>query len=224
MGSRRALCIWLAIILQLSIAFGYGLVSEIKLLPLILLFVDTLFLVCHFLLYRFFVTFQQDCPASLACGARAAKVPLWCGPVPDEAGKCGRFPCAPDGFFGQAFEFNGMFWPVAFPAARLWQAVPVAPARGSGRWSRGRVVCCKLGYAMKYLLLFGLVAVIWWVWSKRKASADAPHGRPTSPASEKMVSCAHCGVYLPESDSVSDGGQLYCCEAHRVLGSSADRR
>ncbi len=77
---------------------------------------------------------------------------------------------------------------------------------------------------MKYLLLLGLVAVIWWVWSKRKAAADAPRVRPTSPDPEKMVSCAHCGVYLPESDSVSDGGLAYCCEAHRALGSSADRR
>lgn len=76
---------------------------------------------------------------------------------------------------------------------------------------------------MKYLLLLGLVAVIWWVWSKRKA-ADVPRVRPTSPDPEKMVSCAHCGVYLPESDSVSDGGLTYCCEAHRALGSSADRR
>lgn len=77
---------------------------------------------------------------------------------------------------------------------------------------------------MKYLLLLGLVAAIWWVWSKRKAAADAPGVRPTSRDAEKMVNCAHCGVYLPESDSVSDGEQAYCCEAHRALGSSADQR
>ncbi|WP_434515280.1 PP0621 family protein [Dechloromonas sp. ARDL1] len=77
---------------------------------------------------------------------------------------------------------------------------------------------------MKYLLLFGLFAVIWWVWSKRKASADVPPARPASPDAEKMVSCAQCGVYLPESDSISEGGQAYCCEAHRAQGRSAERR
>lgn len=76
---------------------------------------------------------------------------------------------------------------------------------------------------MKYLLLLGLVAVIWWGWSKRKVVADAaPPSRP-SPGAEKMVSCAHCGVYLPESDSISDGGLSYCCETHREQGRSAGR-
>lgn len=82
-----------------------------------------------------------------------------------------------------------------------------------------------MGYAMKYLLLFGLVAVIWWVWSKRKAAAEAPPPqRPASPDAEKMVNCAQCGVYLPEGDSISDGGLAFCCEAHRALGPSAGRR
>lgn len=87
-----------------------------------------------------------------------------------------------------------------------------------------RAVCRKVGYAMKYLLLLGLIAVIWWSWSKRKAAADTPRARPSSPDAEKMVSCAQCGVYLPESDSISDGGQAYCSEAHRAQGRSADRR
>ncbi len=76
---------------------------------------------------------------------------------------------------------------------------------------------------MKYLLWLGLLAVIWWVWSKRKASGDAPQAPRQSPVAEKMVSCAHCGVYLPESDSISDGGLAYCSEAHRALGRPADR-
>lgn len=77
---------------------------------------------------------------------------------------------------------------------------------------------------MKYLLLLGLIAVIWWSWSKRKAAAEAPPVRPAAPDAEKMVNCAQCGVYLPESDSVADGGLAYCCEAHRALGRAADRR
>lgn len=76
---------------------------------------------------------------------------------------------------------------------------------------------------MKYLLLFALLGAVWWVWSKRKA-ADEAESRPR-PAKdpEKMVICAQCGVYLPESDSIADGGRAYCCEAHRAAGPAAGR-
>jgi uncharacterized protein len=33
-----------------------------------------------------------------------------------------------------------------------------------------------------------------------------------------MVACAHCGVNLPESDSVRVGERHYCSEEHRRLG------
>ena len=74
---------------------------------------------------------------------------------------------------------------------------------------------------MKYLLLLGLIAVIWWSWSKRKAADASPPSPPRG--NEKMVCCAHCGIYLPESDSVADGAATYCSEAHRALGRSAGR-
>ena len=78
---------------------------------------------------------------------------------------------------------------------------------------------------MKYLLWLGLIAVIWWVWSKRQAVARRPgeEQRP-APAVEKMVRCAQCGVYLPESDGVAADGRVYCSEAHRQLGPAADGR
>jgi uncharacterized protein len=34
---------------------------------------------------------------------------------------------------------------------------------------------------------------------------------------ERMVTCAHCGLRLPESDSVSADGRTFCCEEHRRL-------
>jgi uncharacterized protein len=36
-------------------------------------------------------------------------------------------------------------------------------------------------------------------------------------AVEKMVACAHCGVNLPEGESVQAGGRHYCSEEHRRL-------
>lgn len=48
--------------------------------------------------------------------------------------------------------------------------------------------------------------------------------RPADTASSKtakMVKCAYCNVYLPESESISAEQQFYCCEAHRNLAEKA---
>lgn len=67
---------------------------------------------------------------------------------------------------------------------------------------------------MKYLLWLAIIAVVWWLWSKRKAAADLP-AQPDDRQPERMVTCAHCGVHLPVSEGIVDEGQTYCCEAHR---------
>lgn len=70
---------------------------------------------------------------------------------------------------------------------------------------------------LKYLLLIALAAIVWWSWQKRtRSGAELP--RQEKPV-ERMVACAHCGVHLPESDSLAGGGRYYCCEAHRQAGS-----
>ncbi|HXE37080.1 MAG TPA: PP0621 family protein [Azonexus sp.] len=71
---------------------------------------------------------------------------------------------------------------------------------------------------MKYLLLFALLGVIWWVWKKRSEQFPPDSSAPRDPAPEKMVTCAHCGVHLPESDALLDGGRAYCNVAHRDAG------
>lgn len=66
---------------------------------------------------------------------------------------------------------------------------------------------------MKYLLLLVFFAIVWWAWKKRAVPppADAPRSTPV----ERMVTCAHCGVHLPESDALADGENHFCNEAHR---------
>lgn len=77
---------------------------------------------------------------------------------------------------------------------------------------------------MKYLLLFAFLGVVWWIWSKRKASVDSkPSSTRRVPAEEKMVTCVHCGVHLPESEGLIDDGRIYCCEAHRAASRSTGR-
>lgn len=75
---------------------------------------------------------------------------------------------------------------------------------------------------MKYLLLIAFAAVIWWVWKKR-SQQPAERSAPVSAAPEQMVSCAHCGVFLPQSDGIIDEGVYFCTEAHRQAGKSAGR-
>ena len=71
-------------------------------------------------------------------------------------------------------------------------------------------------------LLFWLalaVLIVMAVRSKlREAGPKAPRAgaRPARPEaqSEKMTSCAHCGLYFPASEAVSADGRDYCCPAH----------
>jgi uncharacterized protein len=76
---------------------------------------------------------------------------------------------------------------------------------------------------MKYLILFAFLGALWWVWSKRNASGDNASTKRPAQTPEKMVTCAHCGVYFPESDGLVEEGLAYCCEAHRVAGPTAGR-
>jgi len=68
---------------------------------------------------------------------------------------------------------------------------------------------------MKYLLWIGLILII--LWFLRNAG-NRRH-RETKPAAarepERMVSCAHCGVHLPESESIRDNDVHYCCAEHQ---------
>lgn len=76
---------------------------------------------------------------------------------------------------------------------------------------------------MKYLLLFAFLGVFWWLWSKRNAPERSDSSVRQSPPAERMLTCVHCGVHLPESEAVSEAGQIYCCEAHRAAARSAGR-
>jgi uncharacterized protein len=60
---------------------------------------------------------------------------------------------------------------------------------------------------MKYLLVMGLVLVVFWVWrNKREAERDAAAPRAPAPpqretAVTEMVACDVCRVHLPKSEA-----------------------
>ena len=75
---------------------------------------------------------------------------------------------------------------------------------------------------MKYLILFAFIAVVWWIWKKRNLP-EQNTSQSRDPAPQKMLVCAQCGVHFPESDGLSDGGKVYCSEAHRRAAREAER-
>ncbi len=69
---------------------------------------------------------------------------------------------------------------------------------------------------LKIILFLIALALLWALWRRpdergRQSPAESP--------SEDMVRCAHCGVYLPQSESLAAEDCFYCCEAHRLAGS-----
>ncbi|WP_277404946.1 PP0621 family protein, partial [Achromobacter xylosoxidans] len=51
-----------------------------------------------------------------------------------------------------------------------------------------------------------------------------PRGTATPPAAgapEAMVRCAHCGIHLPRSEALLQGGRTWCSQEHARLGPAA---
>lgn len=74
---------------------------------------------------------------------------------------------------------------------------------------------------MKYLLL-ALLAYLAWRWYVAQRTKDEPAVQASPPpqatdAAEKMVSCAHCGIHLPQSEALAGQGALhFCSDEHRL--------
>jgi uncharacterized protein len=75
---------------------------------------------------------------------------------------------------------------------------------------------------MKYAVVILVVLLGFWLWKKNRAEVSADkaaqpkrkNATPTS-APQIMVSCATCGVHLPQSDAVLGKYKHYCSLAHR---------
>jgi uncharacterized protein len=67
----------------------------------------------------------------------------------------------------------------------------------------------------KFLLLVFVFVAVWWLakgFRRKDAAGDAPATAP-----EQMVNCAHCGLYLPQSEAIREGDKFFCCKEHRRL-------
>ncbi|WP_424219404.1 PP0621 family protein [Azovibrio sp.] len=78
---------------------------------------------------------------------------------------------------------------------------------------------------MKYLLLIVLCVGLWWYLRQWKRKAESRGRVEYQAPAETMAACAHCGVYVPLGEMVTDDeGLRFCCAAHRALGPVSGRQ
>lgn len=71
-------------------------------------------------------------------------------------------------------------------------------------------------HLMKWLIL---LFVAWLVWRLLRARPRTEAPSAQTKRGEAMYSCAHCGLNVPESETLTGSdGLSYCCEAHQRLG------
>jgi uncharacterized protein len=78
---------------------------------------------------------------------------------------------------------------------------------------------------MKYVLIFGLVLVVVWLWRssrqvrKRDTSDENKHQTSTKPGAvmktTEIIACSLCHVHLPRTEALAGKHGLYCSAAHR---------
>jgi uncharacterized protein len=72
---------------------------------------------------------------------------------------------------------------------------------------------------MKFLLLVvAVVALLWLLRGSRRGVNPPPVAKPAPPPDElqAMVSCAHCGIHLPQNEALPGRGGVFCGEPHRA--------
>ena len=82
---------------------------------------------------------------------------------------------------------------------------------------------------MKILLWLVLVLVVLHLLRKKSRAAPTARQRTESTnhaaaaqSAESMVQCAHCGTYVPQSESLpAVQGKAFCCDEHRALHAGA---
>lgn len=80
---------------------------------------------------------------------------------------------------------------------------------------------------MKYLLVLLVVMIAIGIWrnnrrdNTRHTPAATPQRSSTLPRTQAMVTCAHCGLHLPQADAHTQGTHApayYCSDDHLRLG------
>lgn len=71
-------------------------------------------------------------------------------------------------------------------------------------------------FLTRLLILIVIVAVLLWLLKRAFGSNPEPD-KLESTKTENMRQCKYCGVHVPESAIVTEGGEPYCCPEHAEL-------
>jgi uncharacterized protein len=81
---------------------------------------------------------------------------------------------------------------------------------------------------MKYLLLLIVLALVFYMLGRKRqpppAQPPASSGPPPVSRGQTMVACAHCGLHLPEQESLPGRGGAFCSTEHRAAYEAAHAR
>ncbi|RCX29871.1 uncharacterized protein DFQ59_106103 [Thioalbus denitrificans] len=72
---------------------------------------------------------------------------------------------------------------------------------------------------MNLFRLIALAIIVWLAWHflrRWREGSRLPARRPPAAVpTERMLRCAHCGVFVPAAEALMRDGQPYCCARHR---------
>lgn len=71
-----------------------------------------------------------------------------------------------------------------------------------------------IGLLLRLLLA---IAVVWLAIYLVKQLTNKTGNKSAGAAkvqNQKLHTCAHCGIYLPESEAIASNDKYYCCQAH----------
>lgn len=63
----------------------------------------------------------------------------------------------------------------------------------------------------RLIFIIVVIALVYWLLKSYRGKPPSQGGQPRT---QDMVSCAHCGVHLPKSESHKVDGKYYCCVEH----------
>jgi uncharacterized protein len=74
-----------------------------------------------------------------------------------------------------------------------------------------------MGRILFFVLLALGLYVAYRLWRAGRARQGSGHTERSPAVAEPMVRCEHCGLNVPQSEALADGGRWFCSEAHRHL-------
>lgn len=69
----------------------------------------------------------------------------------------------------------------------------------------------------RLIFIVVVIALAYWLYKsyrKRLPKQDESTREQNMTNGQDMISCAHCGIHVPKSESLLLDGKYYCCTAH----------